>query len=164
RPDCGNGIKPDGTFITGNDPHDTSVEIGPQYVKDWLGHLTAKYGTAAEGGVRFYNLENEPDIWHSTHRAVHPTGATSAAPRAQAYLIGAAIKEVDPGAQTLGPVGWGWTSWDYSGLDQETCSRTGCWGNPPDRAARDGLPFTTWYLQQMKKYEDEHGVRVLDYF
>lgn len=164
RPDCGNGIRPDGTPVTGNDPHDTSVEIGPEYVREWLRHLTTKYGTAAEGGVRFYNLDNEPDIWHHTHRDVHPTGASSAELRDQAYAIGAAIKEVDPTAATLGPVGWGWTSWDHSGLDQEVCGRTGCWANPPDRPARDGLPFTTWYLQQMRDYEEEHGQRVLDYF
>ncbi|WP_155359180.1 glycoside hydrolase family 44 protein [Acrocarpospora macrocephala] len=164
RPDCGNGVRPDGTLITGNDPHDTSVEVGAAYIADWLGHLTGKYGTAAQGGVKFYNLDNEPDIWHSTHRDVHPTGASSAELRDQAYLIGAAVKAADPGAKTLGPVGWGWTSWDFSGLDQETCARTGCWGNPPDRPARGGLPFTTWYLQQMKNYQDQHGVRVLDYF
>ena len=164
RPDCGNGIRTDGTPITGNDPHDTSVEAGPEYVRDWLGHLTAKYGTAAKGGVRFYDLDNEPDIWHSTHRDVHPTGASSAELRDQAYAIGAAVKAVDPGAATLGPVGWGWSSWDYSGLDQEVCGRTGCWADPPDRPARGGLPFTTWYLQQMKRYDDEHHTRLLDYF
>ncbi|GAA0390385.1 hypothetical protein Acor_47080 [Acrocarpospora corrugata] len=164
RPDCGNGVRPDGTPITGNDPHDTSVEVGAAYITDWLGHLTGKYGTAAQGGVKFYNLDNEPDIWHSTHRDVHPVGASSAELRDRAYLIGAAVKAADPGAKTLGPVGWGWTSWDYSGLDQETCARTGCWGDPPDRPARGGLPFTTWYLQQMKNYQDQHGVRVLDYF
>ncbi|MGX7671794.1 glycoside hydrolase family 44 protein [Plantactinospora sp. DSM 117369] len=164
RPDCGNGVRPDGSLVTGNDPHDTSVQVGPEYVRDWLRHLTAKYGTAAEGGVKFYNLDNEPDIWHSTHRDVHPTGANSAELRDQAYAIGAAVKEVDPSAATLGPVGWGWTSWDYSGLDQEVCGRTGCWADPPDRPARDGLPFATWYLQQMRDYEERHGQRVLDYF
>ncbi|GIG91614.1 glycoside hydrolase family 44 protein [Plantactinospora endophytica] len=164
RPDCGNGVRPDGTLVTGNDPHDTSVEAGPEYVREWLRHLTGKYGTAAEGGVKFYNLDNEPDIWHSTHRDVHPTGASSAELRDQAYAIGAAVKEVDPTAATLGPVGWGWTSWDHSGLDQEECGRTGCWANPPDRPNRNGLPFATWYLQQMRDYEARHGQRVLDYF
>ncbi|MEV4760830.1 glycoside hydrolase family 44 protein [Micromonospora sp. NPDC049559] len=164
RPDCGNGVRPDGSVITGNDPHDTSVEVGPEYVRAWVDHLTGRYGTAAEGGVAFYNLDNEPDIWHSTHRDVHPTGASAVELRDQAYAIGAAVKAADPSAATLGPVGWGWTSWDYSGLDQEVCGRTGCWADPPDRAARDGLPFTTWYLQQMKRYEDQHRQRVLDYF
>ncbi|MDH2430509.1 glycoside hydrolase family 44 protein [Sphaerisporangium sp. TRM90804] len=164
RPDCGDGVRPDGTPVTGNDPHDTSVEVGPEYVRDWIGHLTGKYGTAARGGVRFYNLDNEPDIWHGTHRDVHPQGASSAELRDQGYLIGAAVKRADPTAKTLGPVGWGWTSWDYSGLDQETCGRTGCWADPPDRPARDGMPFAAWYLREMKKYEDQHRLRVLDYF
>ncbi|MEW9533142.1 glycoside hydrolase family 44 protein [Microbispora sp. NPDC049125] len=164
RPDCGNGIRTDGTRITGNDPHDTSVEAGPEYVRDWLGHLTGKFGTAAKGGVRFYDLDNEPDIWHGTHRDVHPEGASSVELRDRGYLIGAAIKEADPGAKTLGPVGWGWSSWDYSGLDQETCGRTNCWSDPPDKAVRGGLPFAAWYLRQMKAYQDQHDLRVLDYF
>ncbi|MEV4532659.1 glycoside hydrolase family 44 protein [Asanoa sp. NPDC049518] len=164
RPDCGNGIKPDGTPVTGNDPRDTSAPVGAAYVRDWIGHLTAKYGTAAGGGVQFYNLDNEPDIWHSTHRDVHPLGASSVELRDKAIEIGAAVKAADPTAATLGPVGWGWTSWDYSGHDQETCGRTGCWADPPDRSARGGLPFTTWYLQQLRAYEQAHGTRVLDYF
>ncbi len=164
RPDCGNGVKPDGTPVTGNDPRDTSVQIGPEYVTDWLEHLTGKYGTAAQGGVKFYNLDNEPDLWHSTHRDVHPLGASGAELRDSAISIAAAVKAADPGAQTLGPVGWGWTSWDHSGLDQEVCGRTGCWSNPPDRPARDGMSFAPWYLREMKRAHDARGQRLLDFF
>jgi Glycoside hydrolase family 44 len=78
RPDCGNGIAPDGTPITGNDPHDTSIQIGPEYVTGWLEHLTGKYGTADAGGVQFYNLDNEPDIWHHTRwEPARPSCATA---------------------------------------------------------------------------------------
>jgi hypothetical protein len=166
RPDCGNGVKPDGTFITGNDPHDTSVEAGAEYVEEWLGHLTGKYGTAAEGGVAYYNLDNEPDLWHATHRDVHPAGASYDELRDRAYEIGAAVKRADPSARTLGPVGWGWLSLSMSGLDQETCNRLGgsCWSNPPDRAAHGGVPFADWYLARMRDYETANGVRILDYF
>ncbi|MEU8270092.1 glycoside hydrolase family 44 protein [Sphaerisporangium sp. NPDC049002] len=79
-PDCGNGVRPDGSKITGNDPHDTSVEIGPEYVTGWLDHLRARYGDAAHGGVRFYNLDNEPDIWFArcgTARTPTRAGSTS---------------------------------------------------------------------------------------
>jgi hypothetical protein len=166
RPDCGNGVKPDGTFITGNDPHDTSVEAGAEYVEAWLDHLTGKYGTAAGGGVAYYNLDNEPDLWHATHRDVHPAGASYDELRDRAYEIGAAVKRADPSAQTLGPVGWGWLSLSMSGLDQETCNRVGgsCWSNPPDRAAHGGVAFSDWYLARMRDYETANGVRVLDYF
>jgi hypothetical protein len=166
RPDCGNGVRPDGTNVVGNDPHDTSVEAGPGYVEDWIAHLTGKYGRAADGGVAFYNLDNEPDLWHATHRDVHPTGASYDEIRDSGFAIGAAVKRADPGAKTLGPVGWGWLSLSMSGLDQETCARVGgaCWSNPPDRAAHGGVPFADWYLGQMRAYELEHGTRVLDYF
>jgi hypothetical protein len=166
RPDCGNGVKADGGNVTGNDPHDTSVEAGAGYVHDWLTHLTGKYGTASAGGVRYYNLDNEPDIWHATHRDVHPTGASYDEMRDQTYTIAGAVKAADPGAKTLGPVGWGWNSLTLSGLDQQTCSIQGgsCWSNPPDRAAHGGVDFGAWYLQQMRAYQQAHGVRLVDYY
>ncbi|MFG3437145.1 glycoside hydrolase family 44 protein [Nonomuraea sp. NPDC047897] len=163
-PDCGNGKKPDGTAVTGNDPHDTSVEVGPRYVTDWITHLKSRHGTAADGGVRFYNLDNEPDLWHSTHRDVRPTGLGYDELRERTYAYAAAIKAADPGAKTLGPVGWGLNSIFYSGLDQQTCAETGCWSNPPDRAAHGGVDLGPWYLDRMRAYEQQHGTRILDYF
>jgi len=165
-PDCGNGVKPDGTYITGNDPTDTSTPAGADFVSGWVKYLDAKYGDAAHGGVRFYDLDNEPDIWFSTHRDVHPQGAGYDEMKSSTYSVAAAIKAADPAAKTLGPVGWGWNSLIYSGLDQQTCSIQGgsCWSNPPDRAAHGGLDFATWYLQQMAAYQKAHGVRILDYF
>jgi hypothetical protein len=168
RPDCGNGIKPDGTPITGNDPLDTSKPAGADYVKAWLNHLTAKYGTAANGGVKYYNLDNEPDIWFQTHRDVHPNGATYEEMRDQTYAIAGAVKAVDPGAQTLGPTGWGWLSLTHSGSDQQACGRPtappNCWDSPPEYTAHGNTPFGAWYLQQMRAYERSHGTRILDYY
>ncbi len=168
RPDCGNGVKPDGTPITGNDPRDTSTPAGAAYVTAWLNHLTATYGTAAQGGVKYYNLDNEPDIWFSTHRDVHPTGATYDEMRDQTYAIAGAVKAADPGAQTLGPVGWGWSSLTRSGYDQQACGLPtpppNCWASPPDYTAHGSVDFGAWYLQQMRAYEQSHGVRILDYY
>ena len=36
--------------------------------------------------------------------------------------------------------------------------------NPPDRAAHGGVDFNAWYLAQLKAYEQQHGVRLLDYY
>jgi hypothetical protein len=166
RPDCGNGVKSDGSNVTGNDPHDTSVEAGTAYITAWLNHLTTRYGAAASGGVKYYNLDNEADIWHATHRDVHPKGATYDEMRDQTYAIAAALKAADPAALTLGPTGWGWSSITLSGSDQQTCNAIGgsCWSNPPDKAAHGGVDFGAWYLQQMKAYEQAHGVRLVDYY
>ena len=153
--DCGNGVDLDGNEITGNDPTDTSVAIGPAFVQAWIGHLTGKYGTAAEGGVQFYNLDNEPMLWPYTHRDVHPelTSYDEIGSRTLAYA--AAIKAADPSAETLGPVVWGWCAYFYSALD-------GC-APGADHQAHGDTDFIEWYLQQMQAYEEQHGVRLLDY-
>src|SRR5262249_55370950 len=111
--DCGNGVTPSGSYVTGNSPGDTSKRAGPGFVAGWVRYLDSKYGTAANGGVRFYQLDNEPDIWFATHRDVHPTGATYSEMLHKTETIGAAIKAADPAAQTIGPSGWGWSSLFY---------------------------------------------------
>lgn len=161
QPDCGDGIAPDGTPITGNDPADTSLAIGPAFVQDWIRHLIARFGDADHGGVRFYNLDNEPMLWNSTHRDVHPDPLSYDELRDRTTEYAAAIKAVDPGAQTLGPVLWGWVAYFYSALD--VASDPAWWNNPVDRNAHDGTPLVAWYLAEMQRYEQEHGVRILDY-
>jgi Glycoside hydrolase family 44 len=114
--------------------------------------------------VRFYDLDNEPDIWFATHRDVHSRGAGYDEMLAKTESIAGAIKEADPRAQTLGPVGWGWSSLFYSGLDQQTCALQPCGAVPPDEAAHGGVPFAAWYLQQLAAYQKKTGVRLLNYF
>ncbi|MBX3013822.1 MAG: hypothetical protein KF832_20030 [Caldilineaceae bacterium] len=161
RPDCGNGLKPNGDPLQGNDPTDTSMAIGPSFVKEWIAYLTARYGTAAEGGVTYYNLDNELMLWHHTHRDVHPEPVGYDELRDLTYTYGAAVKEADPTAQTLGPAAWGWTAYFFSALDG---AEGGTWWNKaPDRAAHGGMPLVAWYLQEMQRYEQEKGVRILDY-
>ncbi len=161
RPDCGNGIASNGSDITSNQATDTSIAITPQFVQDWIVHLKTKYGSAANGGVKFYNLDNEPMLWMDTHRDVHPTPTSYDEMRDRTYQYGAAIKQADPTAQTLGPVEWGWTGYFYSALDW--AAGGAWWNNPQDRNAHGGQPFIEWYLDQMRAYEQQHGVRILDY-
>ena len=161
EPDCGNGFQPDGvTPIVGNDPFDTSVPIDEIFVQNWINHLVGQYGTADAGGVAFYNLDNEPMLWNQTHRDIHPDATSYDEVRDRAYQYAAAVKAIDPGAQILGPTEWGWTAYFYSALDIER----GDWqANPQDRNAHGGVAFVEWYLQQMQIYEQENGVRILDF-
>jgi hypothetical protein len=161
HPDCGNGVRSDGSKITGNDPRDTSIPISPGFVQNWIRHLISRYGTANQGGIRYYNLDNEPMLWNSTHRDVHPNPVGYDELRDLTYQYAAAIKAVDPGAQTLGPVLWGWTAYFYSALDAAPGGQW--WLNPLDRKAHGGTPFVEWYLRQMRAYEQQHGQRILDY-
>lgn len=153
--DCGNGVFANGSNITGNAAADTSTQIGPTFVTDWINHLNAKYGSAQEGGVAYYNLDNEPMLWNSTHRDVHPQATSYDEMRDRTSQYAAAIKSADPTAQTLGPVLWGWCAYFYSALD-------GC-GIGNDYKNHGNTPFVPWYLQQMQSYEHTHGARILDY-
>ncbi len=161
RPTCGNGIhNADGSYVTGNDPLDTSLVITPTFVANWVNYLKGRYGTAANGGVLFYNLDNEPDLWFETHRDVFPTGWKYQECRDRAYLYARAVKDADPTALTLGPVVHGWTYYWHSPYDGQRQD----WSTPDDRNANGGTPFAPWYLQQMKAYEQANGLRILDYF
>lgn len=159
--DCGNGLLPNGVPITGNDPLDTSLAVDETFVGGWVAHLVNRYGSAETGGVRFYNLDNEPMLWHHTHRDVHPQPLSYDQLRDSTYRYAAAIKTVDPEAKTLGPVAWGWTAYFYSALDQ--AAGGDWWNNPADRNAHGGVPLVEWYLWQMQQYELENGLRLLDY-
>jgi hypothetical protein len=152
--DCGNGTL-NGVELAGNQASDTSTPIDETFVSDWIGHLRTRFGKASAGGVLFYNLDNEPMLWNSTHRDVHPSPTSYDELRDLTLTYAAAVKAADPGAKTLGPALWGWCAYFYSAAD-------GC-GPGPDRQAHGGLDFVPWYLQQLQLYQQAHGKRLLDY-
>ena len=156
---CGNGVHTDGSRITGNDKLDASVAAPPSFGASWINFLKAKYGAAGDGGVRLYNLDNEPDIWFETHRDIRPTGWKYQEFRDDTIAYAAAAKAADPGVQLLGPVVMGWTYYWFGAYDGQRED----WSTPDDRLANGDVPFVPWYLQQLKQYEDTHGVRLLNY-
>src|SRR5262249_53162826 len=46
HPDSGNGIGTNGKPVTGNDPKDTSVEAGPEFIEEAVRYVAKKAGTA----------------------------------------------------------------------------------------------------------------------
>src|SRR5262249_13540502 len=44
---------------------------GPVYQDEFIHHLVQRSGPADGGGVRYYVIDNEPDLWSSTHADVH---------------------------------------------------------------------------------------------
>ncbi len=63
---------------SGANPSKGSVQTTGQFMTDWVTHLVSTFGNANSGGVKYYQLDNEPDNWKSMHTDVHPTDATSA--------------------------------------------------------------------------------------
>ena len=146
-------MKAAGGDVTGNDPYDTSVPITETFVTQWMQHIAGRVGTAAQGGLKFYALDNEPALWNSTHRDVHPNPLDYAELWTRTQTYAAAMKAQDPGALTFGPVAWGWCEYFYSAKD-------GCSAGA-DYAAHG--PLIAWYLDQVQSYLNAHGVRLVDY-
>ena len=97
-----------------------SSVLDTSFMGDWVTHLVSTFGSAASGGVRYYQLDNEPDNWQhlrtDIYASLYPPG-TSCEPfystntsigtslnqdfinRTMAYAK--AIKAADPTASVL---------------------------------------------------------------
>ncbi len=163
-PDAGNGVlKSTGKNITNNDPNDANTPAGVAFQKGWMDHLVARWGLAANGGQKFYLLDNEHSLWQSTHREIKQTGATMDEIRQKMIDYGAMVKTADPGAVVFGPEEWGWSGYFYSGYDQQYLAANN-WCCSPDRDAHGGMAYMPWLLDQLRAYEQQSGKRVLDVF
>jgi hypothetical protein len=143
---CGNSLTTSGAQLTDNDILANHVANTPTLQQQWVAHLVSTFGTAANGGVKFYQLDNEPGGWSNTHRDVMPTepGYATIVEYGQEYA--AAVKTADPTALVLGPS-------DFT---------LGGWIGTP--AQQNKLYAGQYYLQQMAAYEQQHGQRLIDYF
>lgn len=163
-PDAGNGVRTDGTLITNNDPHDANTPVDSSFMAAWVQHLVTKWGSAGSGGVRYYMLDNEPSIWHGTHRDVRPIAPTMDEMLEKIVDYGETVKSVDPGALVLAPEEWGWSGYLLSGYDQQYGSRTGQWSNLPDRTAHGGWDYLPWILARIHEHEQRSGRKLIDVF
>src|SRR5271166_1676237 len=140
--DAGNGVKSDCvTDLTAN-PNDaywplldqpgTSDPPGSVYRNQWAAALAKAFGSAPH----FYDMDNEIDIWGSTHRDVHPN-PSGYNELSTTYLAEAqALKGWDTKAIRFGPVSCCW--WFY-------------WNgaNNNDKAAHAGVDLLPWWLNEV---------------
>ncbi len=128
------------------------------YQDEWLHHLSQRLGNAESGGIRFYEMDNEPMLWSETHRDIRPAPLGYDDYLDTFIEYAGAIKDVDPTAQALGPSSWGWTDYFYSALDRGDDN----FGTAPDRRAHGGKPFIPWLLGELKEHDAATGRRTLD--
>jgi hypothetical protein len=135
----------------GNDPN--------VYMDEFVNFLVSKYGHAGEpNGVKFYCMDNEPDLWyetaypHATHWEVHPYMTNCAEYKDKSVAISTAIKNVDPNAQMLGPVSYGFNG--YLSF-QDACDWSSTW-------KYQYTWFLDYYLAKMDANSDAAGKRLLD--
>src|SRR5271163_1038471 len=143
---CGNSIATNGTQLIDNNIYANHIDNTTSLQEQWVQHLVSTFGAAANGGVKFYQLDNEPYGWSNTHRDVMPNGATYPTITQLGQQYAAAVKEGDSTALVLGPS-------DFT---------LGGWIG--DTAQQGGLFAGQYYLQQMAAYDKANGQRILDYF
>ena len=139
-----------------SDPPDRSDET--VYQDEWIHHLVHKFGGANAGGIRFYAMDNEPDIWDSTHTDMHPVRPDYDELLKRFTDYADAVKDVDPTARITGPVSSGWTAYFFSSRDRGADN----FASHADRNAHGGTPFLPWFLQRVAEHDKKMGRRTLD--
>jgi Glycoside hydrolase family 44 len=156
RPEAGNGVSEAGKPLKPGDPSLTSEPAPPERIRRWLEALRARDRQTGKRSAHIYMLDNEPDLWHHTHRDVHPEPLGYQELMKRTIEYGTVVRETDPEGLIAGPASWGWPGYFFSARDQE--SR---WSKP-DRAASGDLPLLAYYLRQLAAHEKKTGVRILD--
>jgi hypothetical protein len=165
NPDAGNGISSTNGSqpITWNDPNDANFLTNSTFQQAFVQHLTNRWGMSTNGGVRYYLMDNEHSIWHSTHQDVHPNGAGRVEIRDKFFDYAGMVKRLDPNALVLAPEEFGWSGYFYSGADLQYGGQHG-YGYLPDRSTNGGMDYVPWLLSQFYQRATNTNQRLLDYF
>lgn len=155
-PRAGNGKTKNGKPIEPGPPVRTSIEAPPDFIGQWVSAIRKSDGLGARR-VSMYILDNEPALWHDTHRDVHPEPLTYDELLDRTLKYGTAIRKADPQAVIAGPAEWGWPAYFFSALDAEKGFM-----RKPDRRAHGDQPLLDWYLDKIAAHEKETGQRLLD--
>jgi hypothetical protein len=143
---CGNSIASSGTQLLDNNIYANHIDNTVALQQGWIQHLVSTFGTAANGGVPYYQLDNEPGGWSNTHRDVEPVQPDYDTIISLGQQYASTIKQTDPSAKVFGPV-------DFT---------LGGWIGTPSK--QNNLFAGQYYLQQMAAYEQTNHQRILDYF
>ncbi len=125
---------------------------------EWVYHLTRRFGPSGSGGVRYYAMDNEPDLWFAEHTDIRPAELSYEQMRDTFLDYATAVKHVDPTALVTGPVLSGWLGYFYSPLDRGSDN----YHTKADHAAHNNQDFLPWWLSQIRAHDEQTGQRSLD--
>jgi len=141
-----------------NNPSDDYVANSADLQKQWVQHLVTKFGgSTASAGVKYYMLDNEPDIWDGTHRDTHPDYPNYDEMWSDIQAYAGAIKDADPNAIVIGPEEAMWAWMWVSEKDMK-----GGTGAGSDYATHGNMYFYPWLLKQLAAYKQTNGVSLID--
>ena len=128
---------------------------GYVYSDEMVNFIINRYGlSGTASGVKGWSLDNEPDLWASTHEEIRGDGPTYHEMFAKSAALAAAIKGLDPQAEVFGPALSGF--YGYYRLS-----------NAPDHANyprydTTSYPFICAYLDTLRAQSQAAGRRLLD--
>ena len=156
--DAGSGVSAATGKDIVNNPLDAYVPNNITIQKAWLQHLIGKWGLSTTAtGVKYYLLDNEPSLWYSTHRDVHPNPETYEELYNDIVANSTAIRAADPNAKIVAPEEWTWWAMYLSALDQKNGTGAGS-----DYATHNNTYYYPWLLQQLSAYQQANGVKLID--
>jgi Glycoside hydrolase family 44 len=154
--DKGNGVDSNGVPIAPGSPERTSVVLSPASIGRWVQTIRARDAARGRRGVQMYILDNEPTLWSTTHRDVHPQPVSYDELLERTIAYATEVRRADPDAVIAGPALWGWPAYFHSGVDQAAQPAH------PDQDDHDGLPLLPWWLREIATQERRSGVRLID--
>ncbi len=122
------------------------------YMDEYVNYLVQTLGDSTTStGYQAYNLDNEPALWASTHARMHPSQVTCEEIVSKSIEYSSAIKAVDPNAEIFGLALFGVGAYTN-------------FSSAPDWAehSEDYDWFISYYLDEMRKAEEEYGKRLID--
>jgi mannan endo-1,4-beta-mannosidase len=120
------------------------------YEDEFVNYLVQKLHSASQGGVKFYVMDNEPDLWSETHPRIHPAKTTYAEMINKSELLASGILKADPTAMIFGPASYGWSG--FLSLQAAPDS---------SKANEKAGTFLDYYLDQMHSLEVRDHKRLL---
>ena len=129
---------------------------GQVYDDEMVNFLVKHLGASTAGGIKFYDLDNEPGAWQTTHAEVHNYPVSYIEVSSKAITVAQQTTAIDPGAQLLGPVGYGWG--DFINLSSAPDA-----GNYSSYDNGNWVAFLNYYLATMHAASTAAGRRLLHY-
>jgi len=120
------------------------------YSDEFVNYLVQTFKPASQGGIKFYDLDNETANWYSKHPLLHPNKLTYPEILDKSIHLAKAILKVDPSAMILGPVAYGWQEFITLQESADYKEMNATYGS-----------YLDYYLARFQEQEKKDGKRLL---
>lgn len=163
EPVCGDGLMPNGITLIDANPADALTPNSLATQQAWVQHMITANNNAANGGLKYYILDNEHDLWWQTHHDAVPQAPHYNQELDRMVQYAAMIKAQDLNALVAGPETSGWLGYELSPADFEYGQLNGYANYPnfPDHTVIN-QEYVPWLLGQFQQYDTNNHQRILD--